>query len=69
MKSEYRGVSFDKTRMKWRARFCRDNKKIHLGYFDTEISAAIAYDDFVFKLGEKHKMNFKIPDRVRDYVT
>ncbi|MCX5632221.1 MAG: AP2 domain-containing protein [Phycisphaerae bacterium] len=42
--SKYRGVSFDKKTNKWRATIYFENKRIHLGMFETEKEAAEAYD-------------------------
>jgi hypothetical protein len=47
--SQYKGVSFDKSRQKWEAYigFGKINgkcKKTHLGRFNSEIDAALAYD-------------------------
>ena len=39
-----KGVSFNKTKNKWRARITIDGIEIHLGYFDNEQDAALAYD-------------------------
>lgn len=38
--SSHRGVSWYKRRQQWSAYVCPDRKKIHLGYFDSEIEAA-----------------------------
>ena len=43
-KSGFKGVSFHKQNRKWRARVKVDGKEKHLGLFDDERSAAIAYD-------------------------
>jgi hypothetical protein len=40
--SKYKGVS--KVGKKWRASISKDGKKIHLGYFNCERNAAIAYN-------------------------
>ena len=44
--SKYRGVSWEKHRKKWGTKAF--NK--HVGYFDNEIDAAVAYDQFALKL-------------------
>lgn len=42
--SGYKGVSFDKRTGKWDARIGLNGKRRHLGYFDTALEAAAAYD-------------------------
>jgi hypothetical protein len=41
--SRYKGVSYAKDRLKWRASICIEGKVRHLGYFDLEKDAADAY--------------------------
>ncbi|MCX5633335.1 MAG: AP2 domain-containing protein [Phycisphaerae bacterium] len=43
--SKYKGVRLDKRTGKWYARIRHNGKEINLGSFDTEIEAAIAYDN------------------------
>ncbi len=42
--SGYRGVSYEKRRKKWRAHITAKNQRIYLGYYDSAIEAAEAYD-------------------------
>ncbi len=43
--SLYKGVTFREKDGKWRARIMVNKKSIHLGYFTSEIEAAIAYNN------------------------
>ena len=43
-RSGYKGVCYAKTRRKYRAVIWHNNKRIHLGYFDSKISSALKYD-------------------------
>lgn len=56
--SIYHGVSYKKDRSKWVA---RGRSKIglehHIGYFDLEIQAALAYNDFCIKYNAFSKLN------------
>lgn len=53
--SNYKGVYFDKKNNKW---ICHFNRK-HIGYFDSEIEAAITYDAAAInKFGEFARTNF-----------
>lgn len=53
--SGYRGVSFSKSKGRWRAYGKLNKSFIHLGYFDTAASAALAAKEFrvdAYRLGE-----------------
>jgi hypothetical protein len=57
--SIYKGVSFDKEAGLWRSYIRHDNKRLHLGKFENEIDAAIAYDSKAKELfGEYANTNF-----------
>lgn len=57
--SKYRGVTWGPRQKKWRAAIQRDKKQIHLGYFKTEIEAALAFDERAKVLhGEFARLNF-----------
>jgi hypothetical protein len=51
--SVFVGVSWDKRRKKWMAQIMINQKKLHLGYFESEDSAARAYDEEAASVGRK----------------
>ena len=56
--SGYRGVSYDKTRMKWAAYIWKNNRKYFLGRFSTSEEAAIAWNNAALEyFGEFAKLN------------
>jgi hypothetical protein len=58
MSSHFKGVYFKKSKMIWAAQLSINKKKIHLGYFYSEIDAAIAYNDAAtIYFGEFAKLN------------
>lgn len=60
--SGFKGVSFRRDRAKWIAYIRVDRKRIHLGYFDDPIEAALAYDVAALKhFGEFAALNFPAP--------
>jgi len=59
--SQYLGVSFKRETKKWVARIMVNGKAIHLGYFNTDKEAAIAYDKAaIVHFGEFANLNSKI---------
>lgn len=57
--SEYKGVSLFKDRNKWRCQIVVNKKRIHIGLFDFEHEAAIAYDIAAKQyFGEFARLNF-----------
>lgn len=61
--SFYKGVSWQHGNSKWRAEAARDGIRIHCGYFDSEESAARAYDLTALSLwGEFALTNFPRTD-------
>lgn len=51
--SGFRGVSWKKDRQKWKAYLMVDNKQVHLGYFDSSLNAALAYDREVKRIRDQ----------------
>jgi len=58
--SQYKGVCWHKCTGKWLARICINNKKIHLGYFDNERTAAFAYN----LAAKKYFKNFALLNKI-----
>lgn len=57
--SQYKGVSWNKAERKWRAVVRSKGELIHIGYYDSEIDAAKAYDEKALELfGEFANCNF-----------
>jgi hypothetical protein len=56
--SKYKGVSWKKPLCKWFAQIMISNKSIHLGYYDNEKEAALAYNKAALEhFGEYAKIN------------
>lgn len=66
--SMYKGVTWRKDKKKWRARICRmDNTRKHLGYFESELDAAKAYDEAATELfGKFATLNLPKPAQTQD---
>ncbi len=59
--NKYVGVSWKKSHKKWRAIIGKDGKTYFLGYYDSPIDAALAYDKKARELyGEMAKTNFPL---------
>ncbi|KAK9810325.1 hypothetical protein WJX72_008699 [[Myrmecia] bisecta] len=59
--SKFRGVSWHKDNMKWRATIFKGNKPVHIGYFEGQEEAARAYDREALKLrGPNTLLNFPL---------
>lgn len=52
--SEYKGVSWDKSRNKWKAVIGLNYKRIQIGRYETEKQAAIAYNHKAKELHKKY---------------
>ena len=56
--SQYKGVHWNKRDKKWYAHIGVDSKLKHIGYYDSEIEAAIAYNNAAKKYhGEFARLN------------
>lgn len=63
--SKYKGVSWVKQREEWQAQVRVNGKSIHLGYYDDEEMAAMAYDLVARKAhGEFAYLNFLPPQSI-----
>ena len=58
--SKYKGVGWMKKEKKWRAKFRRNHKTVHLGVFDDEKAAARAYNKAV----SEHRGEFAVLNEV-----
>lgn len=54
-----RGVSYDKRYNKWGSRVSLNNKELHVGYFNSALEAAKAYDKVVMINNLPNKLNFE----------
>lgn len=61
--SKFRGVSWHKDNMKWRATIFKGSKPVHIGYFESQLEAARAYDQEAIRLrGPNTTLNYPITD-------
>ncbi len=67
-KSKYINVTQQKNSTKWMARICiGNNKRVLLGFFNTEEEAAIAHDKVEFLLNGKDSKKINFPEKLKDY--
>lgn len=58
-KSPFKGIYFHKAKQRWHASAKFQGKPIHIGYFDSAVDAAIAYDNCARLIhGEFARLNF-----------
>ena len=63
--SRYKGVNWRPDRRKWQARIKVNRRTTFLGFFDTEVEAARAYDEQARQLhGQFARVNFPLPGEV-----
>ena len=63
----YKGAFFTIEKQKWRSELKMDNVSHFLGYFDDEISAGKAYNDYATFLNQDNEVNYSLND-IPDYV-
>ena len=63
----YKGAFFITEKQKWRSELKIDNVGHFLGYFDDEISAGKAYNDYAIFLNQNNEVNYSLND-IPDYV-
>jgi hypothetical protein len=51
--SQYRGVYFNKVVSRWHTQYALNRKRNHVGHFDDEIEAALAYNEAISKVFNK----------------
>ena len=56
-KSGFRGVYWHRASNKWVTQITINSKKVHLGYFNTAIEGAIAYNNYVVENNLEHPLN------------
>jgi len=64
----YKGVYWVKEKNKWRGSLKVDYKEIFLGYFDTELDGAKAYNDYALYLNQTTNTNYLLND-IENYTT
>jgi hypothetical protein len=65
--SKYNGVTFSVSNNKWASRLTKDNTTLFLGYYDTELDAAIAYNDYASYINKKEILNYHL-NNIEEYV-
>lgn len=70
--SKYKGVGWNKQNKKWQTKICVDYKQIHIGCYDNEEEAALAYNKAALEyFGEFAKINIIEPldmDMTNTYI-
>ena len=63
--SGYKGVSYNKRRSDYSAQICVKSKKIHLGYFQTAVEGAIAYNNYIIENNLEGFILNEIPEEIK----
>ena len=63
-KSGYKGVSFRKDKNKYQTYININSRRIHLGYFQTAVEGAIAYNNYIIENSLEGFILNEIPERV-----
>ena len=63
----YKGVLWEKRRKKWRSELVKDYKSYFLGYYNTELDGAKAYNDYASYLNLNENTNY-ILNEISDYI-
>lgn len=67
--SRYKGVWWEQAKGKWRAVISHQGRTIHIGYYDYEVDAAIAYDDMAIELfGEFAYLNIQCRPEIEEWL-
>ena len=64
----YKGVSWSKEKQKWKAELKMAYKIAFLGYYDTELEGAKAYNNYALYMNNEMKTDYVLND-IEDYVT
>ncbi len=63
----YNGVFWEKRRKKWRSELVKDYKSYFLGYYNTELDGAKAYNDYASYININDNTNY-ILNKIDDYI-
>ena len=63
----YKGVFWNKRTKKWRSELVKDYKSYFLGYYNTELDGAKAYNDYATYLNINYNTNY-ILNKIDDYI-
>ena len=63
----YKGVFWNKRTKKWRSELVKDYKSYFLGYYNTELDGAKAYNDYATYLNINYNTNY-ILNKINDYI-